>query len=385
VVKLCDLATGNEITMLDEIVRHSREGFPVIHQTASNLGSKAGESAVGAVPSENWLVATNNVQKDQKLAGSNGQAEMVDAFRRHQAGDLVAAARGYQGILARYPNHADAAHLLGLVYHVQGHSTKAIELIGRAVALCPGVPAFHASLAEAYRATRQIGRAAGCCRTALQLWKDYPEAHNNLGLTLQALGRNDEAPEHFKASLALRPNDPTTHSNIGMIYRALGQSDLALEHFRRAVEPNGKLALARSNLGQNLLDLGSAEEALPHCREAVALQPDLAEAHNNLGNVYRMMAQYTEARASYLEALRIKPDLPQAIANLALSLHREGRLNEAMPWLERAAELDPAPTSSWSIWLTPSATRTATLTVTLNSDVAHNSYTTSYYLVFPGS
>jgi tetratricopeptide (TPR) repeat protein len=269
------------------------------------------------------------------------RAAMVEAFSRHQAGDLVAAVRGYQGILARDPNNADAAHLLGVALHQQGQSARAVEQISRAVALRPSVPAFHANLAEAYRALGQFDRAVGCCRAALQLWKDYPEAHNNLGLALQALGRYDEAVEHFKACVALRPDDAMTHSNLGTVYRSLGQTESALTHFQRAVEFNPRLAQCRTNLGQFLLDLGRAEEALPHCQEAVALQPDLAEAHNNLGNVHRALEQYTEARISYFEAMRLKPDLTQAIANLGLSLSREGRLDEALPWLKRATELEP--------------------------------------------
>jgi tetratricopeptide (TPR) repeat protein len=266
---------------------------------------------------------------------------MGQAFRHHQAGELVAAARGYQAVLVRDPNHADAAHLLGVVFHQQGQSAKAIELISKAVALRPSVAAFHANLAEAYRATGQFERAAGCCRTALQLYRDYPEAHNNLGLALQALGRTDEAIEHFQACLALRPDDAMTHSNIGTVYRTLGKSDEALEHFRRAVELNPNLAQARTNLGQFLLDRGNADEAMPHCLAAVELEPNLAEAHNNLANVYRAKEQYTEARASYFEALRLKPDLTQVHANLGLTLHREGRLDEALPWLERATQLEP--------------------------------------------
>jgi protein O-GlcNAc transferase len=78
--------------------------------------------------------------------------------------------------------------------HQQGQSAKAVELVKRAVALRPSVASFHANLAEAYRATGQLDRALGCCRTALQLWKDYPEAHNNLGLALQALGRHQQYP-----------------------------------------------------------------------------------------------------------------------------------------------------------------------------------------------
>jgi tetratricopeptide (TPR) repeat protein len=302
----------------------------VISRTTGSAALKVAGIPVAEVP-----------EKTRPMVGNPLQEEMANAFRLHQAGDLPAAARLYQGILARDANHADACHLLGVLRHQQGQHAPAVELIAKAVALRPGVPAFHANLAEAYRALGQFDRAVGCCRTALQLWRDYPEAHNNLGLALQALGKTEEAVQHFEAALALRPGDAMTHSNLGTALRTLGQADKALEHFRKAVELSPKLAIAQSNLGQFLLDLGKPDEALGHCKEAVTLQPNLPEAHNNLGNAYRALGQYTEARASYFEALRINPDLTQAHANLGLALQQEGRLDEAFPWFQRATELEP--------------------------------------------
>jgi tetratricopeptide (TPR) repeat protein len=210
------------------------------------------------------------------------------------------------------------------------------------VALRPNVPAFHANLAEAYRATGQLERAAGCCRAALNLWPNYPEALCNLGLAQQGLGKKAEAVEHFRQALELRPEFATAHNNLGIVLRDLGKLDEALEHFRRAVELEPGFAPGRTNLGQMLLDRGQAEEALPHCQEAVRLQPDMAALHHNLGNALRAMEKYTEARASYLEALRLEPDLAPAHAHLGLTMLREGQPNDALPWVKRSVELDPA-------------------------------------------
>ena len=121
------------------------------------------------------------------------QDVLTTAIEMHQAGRLAQAATLYQKILAQEKDNAVAMHLLGVLHHQQGDHAKAIELIGRAVAMRPNVPAFHANLAEAYRATGQLERAAGCCRAALGLWPDYPEALCNLGLALQGLGKKAEA------------------------------------------------------------------------------------------------------------------------------------------------------------------------------------------------
>ena len=53
----------------------------------------------------------------------------------------------------------------------------------------PSTPSFHLTLAESFRNLGQLKRAVGCCRTALKLYPDYPEALCTLGLAIQALGR----------------------------------------------------------------------------------------------------------------------------------------------------------------------------------------------------
>jgi tetratricopeptide (TPR) repeat protein len=272
---------------------------------------------------------------------------LASAIEMHQSGQLGPAAQLYQRILAGDESNAVALHMLGVLNHQQGDHARAVELIGRAVALQPNAPAFHANLAEAYRSLGKLERAIGCCRAALNLRPDFPEALCNLGLALQGLGRRTEAVDQFRRALQLRPEFAAAHNNLGIALRESGQGDDALEHFRKAVELDPAFAPARTNLGQMLLDRGRAEEALTHCREAVALQPDLAAFHHNLGNALGALNRLVEARGSYLEALRLDPDLPQPHARLGLILRQEGKLAEALHWLERAVELAPDDEGFW--------------------------------------
>jgi tetratricopeptide (TPR) repeat protein len=272
---------------------------------------------------------------------------LTNALELHQAGQWSRAAQLYRRVLQAEQHNADALHLLGVLHHQQGNHTQAVELIGRAVVLRPGVAAFHANLAEAFRALGQFERAAGCCRAALRLSPDYPEALCNLGMALQGLARHDEAVSVFRRALDRRPDFALAHNNLGVSLRELGRPDEALRHFRQAVELAPANPAAHTNLGQMLLDRGQAGEALPHCREAVRLQPDLAVLHHNLGNVLRQLGHFGEARAAYLEALRLNPDLALAHAHLGLVLQQEGRLGDALPWLEQATLLEPNNPAFW--------------------------------------
>src|SRR5437867_4185535 len=91
------------------------------------------------------------------------------AMGHHQAGQLSAAAKLYQAILVRQPDHADALHLLGVVALQHGDPERARALIGRAIALCPDVAVFHRNLAEAHRLRGDLERALDCAWQAKQL------------------------------------------------------------------------------------------------------------------------------------------------------------------------------------------------------------------------
>jgi tetratricopeptide (TPR) repeat protein len=267
---------------------------------------------------------------------------LTTAIELHQSGQLGPAAQLYQQILDREQDNAYALHLLGVLHNQQGQHARAIEEIGRAVALRPNVPAFHANLAECYRALGQLDRAVGCCRMALRLWPDFPEAHCNLGLALQGLGRHAEAAEELGRALRLRPDFAVAHNNLGITLRELGRLDEALEHFQRAVELDPDYPPARTNLGQFLLDLGRPEESLLHCQQAVRLQPDLAAVHHNLGNALRALGRLVEARSAYLEAIRLDANLAISHAHLGLVLEQDGQLDDALVWLKQAVEQEPA-------------------------------------------
>jgi tetratricopeptide (TPR) repeat protein len=272
---------------------------------------------------------------------------LTRAMALHQTGQMGPAAELYEKILIQDRENADSLHLLGVLRHQEGDYPRAVELIGRAVALRPNVPAFHSNLAEPYRAQGQFDRAIGCCRTALRLFPQYPDALCNLGLALQGLGRHAEAAEQFRRALELSADLGSAHNNLGISLRELGRSAEALTAFRRAVDLNPKAPSAQTNLGQLLVDSGHAEEGLPHCEEAVRLQPNRAPLRQNLGNALRALERLVEARAAYLEALRLDPNLALAHAHLGLALQQEGQLDDAVPWLKQAVELQPGNADFW--------------------------------------
>ena len=118
------------------------------------------------------------------------QDVLTAAIEMHQAGQLGPAAQLYQKVLAQEKENAVALHLLGVLHHQQGDHARG----DRADRPGGGDAAERAGISTPTwpRRTGRSGefdRAVGCCRAALALWPDYPEALCNLGPRLQGLGK----------------------------------------------------------------------------------------------------------------------------------------------------------------------------------------------------
>ena len=184
-------------------------------------------------------------------------------------------------------------------------------------------------------------RQLGYWQSAYELWshavdvtKNSYIAEENLGVTLIALKRFDEALPHLQNAARIRPNDPWSHMNVA--------SDLALSGHKR--------------------------EAIPTYEATIPLITDpkmLLQTYEILGRLYGELEFYSQARANYEDALRINPrqasardalakiEFSEALRNVAESpsgegylrlgklLQQAGRLPEALTAYKKALELDP--------------------------------------------
>lgn len=80
---------------------------------------------------------------------------------------------------------------------------------------------------------------------------------------------------------------------------------------------------------------GDLEEAIALYRRSIAVRPT-AEAHTFLGWTYSFQGRLEEATAECLKAIEIDPDFGNPYNDIGVYLIQQDRLDEAIPWLERA-------------------------------------------------
>ena len=112
-------------------------------------------------------------------------------------------------------------------------------------------------------------------REAIQTYREFPAAWNNLGVLLMAEGRLLEAAECFAVASDQAPQDPRPPYNLGLTWDRAGYPADAAEHYTRALRRDGRYLPALRGLirAERLSGKGDASTLL-HLRTALLLEQD---------------------------------------------------------------------------------------------------------------
>jgi Flp pilus assembly protein TadD len=174
----------------------------------------------------------------------------------------------------------------------------------------------------------------------------HPEALNNLGLTLKALRKNEEAAECYRQALAQRPDYPDALNNLGNVLELLGRLEEAEPPLRRALELVPNHPDAQCNLGVVLYRRDRFEEAAQHLLRGLELRPDDSVSYDYLGSIYKTWGRFDLALACFDKAVALDPNNYSPHNNRGAVLESMGRFDEALADYQRAEQLAPSDGSS---------------------------------------
>lgn len=260
----------------------------------------------------------------------------------------------------------------------------------------------HVERAHEHYEAGRWAEAESELRYALSLHPDRADWHFNLGLTLDAAGKHDDALQAFRDAHELDPAESSPMLAIGAVYIRMDKVAEAIRWFEQAARakpdrqeayvhlidaytrmnrhedaetafyqalhcrPEGQKndpsddtvhphdlppkrsadasveheAMAYAHIAESLAERGQLEKAIWCLREALRLSPDLPRSHSRLADLYAETGKLERARQLYLRELRASPGDIDTLLGLGRLLVKMNRLGEASEKFRRVLEIE---------------------------------------------
>jgi len=201
------------------------------------------------VPAVEKLIHSSVERHKQNIAPERSIPDHLElAFKYQREGKFVEARDVYFHVLARDPNHAEAASRLGILAASMGLPDLATKMMERAVTLQPDSPSYHANFGEILRRAGRYAEADNMLRLSLQLNPNDPQVLSNLGLTLSQMGKQEEALRACQAAFAMAPKSPVVLYRMGLVLTEQGKPQEARQYYQAALSLNPAFHEARRKL-----------------------------------------------------------------------------------------------------------------------------------------
>ncbi len=186
----------------------------------------------------------------------------------------------WEDAVGKSPRKARVQNNLGVIYHkTLGLNEKAIERFKEAIRLEPNFPDPHLNLGMLYLEDGRDDLAQ----------REFAKPYYNLGNFYNSRGLHRKAMEQYLAAIDLYPQYAEAHNNLGILYLAtFGLRGKAIEHLSNAVRLNPGLVDAHFNLGKLYLEEGLLDMAIAEFATVLKLSPGDRDAANMLDDIRRM-------------------------------------------------------------------------------------------------
>jgi tetratricopeptide (TPR) repeat protein len=263
------------------------------------------------------------------LSGTLAAAEEpAAAVRRLQSqGDYLGAAAIYRELLSRDPQSAELHSNLGMMLHLAGDESAALDEFRQALRRKPDLPAANLFGGVALVRLGRPKEALPYLNRAVEIEPAGIGPRLALAQAYVVLRNFRLANGEYQAVTARAPDNAEGWFGLGITYRSLADAAFKLAARLGTAPP----AEASADL----------ERALQALNRAAALDPNSERVHLILGESFRDAGKLAESAEEYTRAIQIRPDSAAAHLGLATTYWKSGENETVLAPLRRALELAP--------------------------------------------
>jgi tetratricopeptide (TPR) repeat protein len=305
----------------------------------------------------------------------NVEEAFARATELHQTGDIEGAIRAYQSILAKHPERVDVRSNLGAAYSRLGRYEEAIASYKEALKLDDHNETIRFNLALAYYKGALFVEAANeLTRFLASARADLPQRPNAALLLAECqvrMGEYKKVIEFLSPLAEADPNNRTVafllgsalisdgqissgqrlidkvfhdedsaqaHMLLGSILLLADDGHGAITELERAIQLDPKLPTLQAWYGRALMRMGDTRAAKTAFHNELVQNPNDFDANLFLGVILRQDKDFDEAFKYLSRAVDLRPRDQYARYHVAAVYAAVGKLNDAMPLLERVAK-----------------------------------------------
>jgi tetratricopeptide (TPR) repeat protein len=258
----------------------------------------------------------------------------------------------------RFPGHPDAPVFLARFYLTQERRADAVEAVRRALETQGGnAELLHLmgtllidrarAQGDTPQAKASVEEAVVLFRTALAIEPEPPVRWQQLGFSLQALKRFDEALEAFKEAHRRAPGDMAAARQIMDMLIWTGKFEEALAVYEKLADETGTGPEAWLQYMAERMPEEQRAKLIAHLEEHIRRQPDAPVFYYaQLGSLYLGAQKNAAAEEVLLKALKLYPGDSRLRIVLGYIYLRAGRYDEAYATLRQVRT--GTPDAEWS-------------------------------------
>ncbi|MGA2809796.1 MAG: tetratricopeptide repeat protein [Candidatus Acidiferrum sp.] len=191
------------------------------------------------------------------------------------------------------PPRADDLKIVALDYVLLGDQSSAAHYLEQALAMQPDDVELRYYLGRVRYQQNQFALAIAAFEDVLRRDPQHVKAENNLGLSLEAMNRVNEAMAAYRQAIDLDAlaahHSEQPYLNLGILLTKLGRPSESLPVLGEAAELAPASAQIRYELGKAYFNLGQFADAQRELQSSASLAPAESSTHFLLGRLYRRL------------------------------------------------------------------------------------------------
>ena len=239
----------------------------------------------------------------------------------------------YQKILSLQKDDFDAMNNLGGIYRRLNRYHDSIDILTKAFDLRKNENLLYYNLGQTYKVMGSDKEAIDCFTKVITENPKDVLAFNHLGCIYAKQGNHEKALEMFHQAQLADPNHPILHYNSALSLDALGRKQEAQAAYENALRKKPGWIEAMHGYADMLHRCGKNNEAENLLRKAADISSENPKTHIALGKLLMQENNFEDAEAEFNRALELDNSNLSALTEKVALLQKQNRTDEALDLL----------------------------------------------------